>query len=107
MKKVTMVMALGLTVSVFSSPAYAAKVFCTTCHKGHENSVGPSLASVVGAYGSVDQVFQFLNSDAPLKPKVKAFANRAKVMEAQLKRYRALDDAGKAEARSWFEGQLK
>lgn len=107
MKKVIMVMALGLTVSVFSSYAYAGKVACTTCHKGHEDAVGPSLASVVSAYGSVDQVFQFLNSDAPLKPKVEGFAKKAKVMEAQLTRYRALDDAGKAEVRSWFEAQLK
>lgn len=107
MKKIIMVMALGLTLSAFSSSAFAAKVSCMTCHKGHEDSVGPSLASVVSAYGSVDQVFQFLNSDAPLQPKVESFAKKAKVMEGQLKRYRAMNDAGKADVRSWFEDQLK
>jgi len=108
MKKGIMVMALGLTVSMFSGAAYAAdKVACAACHKGHEDTVGPALATVVTAYGSVDKVFKFLNSDAPLTPKVKSFEKKAKVMEMQLKRYRAFDAATKAEIRSWFEAQLK
>jgi len=107
MKKVLMVMALGATLSAFSAPAFAAgKVMCATCHKGNADLVGPSLASVVTAYGSVDKVFDFLNSDAALNPKVKGFEKKAKVMDGQLKRYRALDDAAKKEVRSWFEAQL-
>lgn len=107
MKKVFMVMALGATLSVISAPAFAAgKVMCATCHKGNVDTVGPSLANIVSAYGSVDKVFGFLNSDAALSPKVKGFEKKASVMKGQLKRYRALDDAGKKEIRTWFEAQL-
>lgn len=107
MKKSLMVMALGLTVTVFSAPAFAAdKVMCATCHKGNADLVGPSLASIVKAYGSVDKVFAFLNSDAALNPKVKGFEKKAMVMNGQLKRYRALDAASKKEVRTWFEAQL-
>ncbi len=109
MKKAMMIMVLGLTAAAFSAPAYAApnKVSCAACHKGSEDSVGPALNKVVAAYGSVDKVFAFLDSDAPLTPKVKGFEKKVMVMKGQLKRYRAFDDATKAEARAWFEEQLK
>jgi len=107
MKKALMVIALGATLSVFSGPAFAAgKVMCASCHKVNADFVGPSLASVVSAYGSVDKVFEFLNSDAALNPKVKGFEKKAMVMKSQLKRYRALDDAAKKDIRTWFEAQL-
>jgi len=85
----------------------SAKAFCATCHAGHADKVGPSLASVVEAYGSVDAVFAFLNSDAALDPKVAAFASKKGVMKGQLKKYRKLNDAKKAEIRAWVESELK
>ena len=85
----------------------SAGVFCASCHSGHKDKVGPSLATAVEAYGSADAVFAFLNSDAELEPKVAAFASKAGIMKGQLKKYRQLDDAKKAEVREWFEAEIK
>jgi cytochrome c551/c552 len=84
-----------------------AKAFCAACHAGHKDKVGPSFASVVEAYGSVDAVFAFLDSDAPLDPKVAAFASKKNTMKGQLKKYRKLSDDKKAEVRAFFESELK
>ncbi|MDQ6982110.1 MAG: hypothetical protein Q9M08_03775, partial [Mariprofundus sp.] len=92
---------------MLGSTAVMAKPFCASCHAGHKNKVGPAFATVVEAYGSVDAVFEFLNSDAELEPKVEKFAKKAKLMKTQLKKYRKLSDAKKAEVRTWFEEQIK
>ncbi len=89
------------------STAAMAKPFCAACHAGHKDKVGPAFEKVVAAYGSVDAVFEFLNSDRPLEPKVTAFASKKSTMKAQLKKYRRLSDEKKAEVRKWFEEQIK
>jgi len=106
-KTMMMAAAAAFLVGGMATSAMAGGAFCKACHKGTKDAVGPSLTSVVAAYGSVDAVFAFLNSDADLNPKVEAFASKASTMKAQLKKYRGLDDAGKAEVRHWFEGELK
>jgi len=80
---------------------------CASCHSGHKDKVGPAFEKVVAAYGSVDNVFAFLNSDKALEPKVAAFASKKGLMKGQLKKYRKLNDAKKAEVRAWFEEQIK
>jgi len=84
-----------------------AKAFCAACHTGKADKVGPSFESIVAAYGSVDAVFAFMDSDADLEPKVAAFASKASTMKSQLKKYRGLSDEKKAEVRSFFEAELK
>jgi len=106
MKKIMIAATAVLILGGLSGTAMA-KPFCATCHAGHKNKVGPSFASVVEAYGSVDAVFAFLNSDAKLDPKVKKFASKKGIMKGQLKKYRKLNDAKKAEVRTWFEEQIK
>jgi len=106
MKKMMMIAAAVVMLGGLSATA-DAKPFCAACHDGHKDKVGPSFASVVEAYGSVDAVFAFLNSDADLEPKVAAFASKASTMKSQVKKYRKLNDAKKAEVREWFEAQLK
>jgi len=105
MKKTLMIVAAA--AFMLGSSAAMAKPFCASCHAGHKNKVGPSFASVVEAYGSVDAVFEFLNSDAELVSKVEKFAKKNKLMKTQLKKYRKLSDAKKAEVRTWFEEQIK
>ena len=105
MKKIIIAAAV-LAVAGLSTSAMA-KPFCASCHAGHKDKVGPAFATVVKAYGSVDKVFAFLNSDAELNPKVAAFASKAGMMKAQLKKYRKLSDAKKAEVRTWFEAEIK
>ncbi|MBF0282107.1 MAG: hypothetical protein HQM07_06025 [Zetaproteobacteria bacterium] len=108
MKKTLMIAAAAaLVAGSVSTAAYASKPFCASCHAGHKDKVGPSFSSVVEAYGSTDAVFAFLNSDADLEPKVAAFASKAGTMKGQLKKYRKLNDAKKAEVRAWFESEIK
>ncbi len=106
MKKMTITALAALAIAGFAATA-SAKPFCATCHAGHKDKVGPAFEKVVAAYGSVDAVFEFLNSDAPLEPKVKEFAKKAGTMKSQLKKYRRLSDEKKAEVRAWFEEQVK
>lgn len=105
MKKTLMIAAAA--AFMLGSSAAMAKPFCASCHAGHKNKVGPAFATVVEAYGSVDAVFEFLNSDAALEPKVEKFARKKGIMKSQLKKYRKLNDAKKAEVRTWFEEQVK
>jgi len=105
MKK-TLIVAAALMIGSFATTA-SAKPFCATCHAGHKDKVGPSFEKVVAAYGSVDAVFEFLNSDAALESKVADFAGKAATMKGQLKKYRKLNDEKKAEVRAWVEEQLK
>jgi cytochrome c551/c552 len=105
MKK-TLIVAAALMIGSFATTA-SAKPFCATCHAGHKDKVGPAFEKVVAAYGSVDAVFEFLNSDAALEPKVADFAGKAAIMKGQLKKYRKLNDEKKAEVRAWVEEQLK
>ncbi|MBF0282047.1 MAG: hypothetical protein HQM07_05720 [Zetaproteobacteria bacterium] len=109
MKKTLMIAAAAafMATGLAATEAAAGAPFCASCHAGHKDKVGPSLASVVEAYGSTDAVFAFLNSDAELEPKVAAFASKAGTMKGQLKKYRGLDDAKKAEVRAWFESEIK
>lgn len=107
MKKTMMIAAAAAFAVVGLSGAASAKPFCASCHAGHKDKVGPAFEKVVAAYGSVDDVFAFLNSDADLEPKVAAFASKKGLMKAQLKKYRKLNDAKKAEVRTWFEEQVK
>ncbi|MDQ6972664.1 MAG: hypothetical protein Q9M30_08445 [Mariprofundaceae bacterium] len=108
MKKVMMMAAAAvIMVGGIASPAMAGGPFCKSCHSGHKDKVGPAFVKVVEAYGSVDAVFAFLNSDADLEPKVTAFAKKYKTMKGQLKKYRKLNDAKKAAVRTWFEEQIK
>ncbi|OIO66585.1 MAG: hypothetical protein CO186_11500 [Zetaproteobacteria bacterium CG_4_9_14_3_um_filter_49_83] len=106
MKKTLLVAATAAMMMGFTASA-SAGVFCASCHAGHKDKVGPSFATVVEAYGSVDAVFEFLNSDADLEPKVAAFASKAGMMNSQLKKYRGLADDKKAEVRTWFEEQVQ
>lgn len=106
MKKMMIAAAAVLMLGGLSANA-EAKPFCAACHAGSADKVGPSLTSIVEAYGSLDATFAFLNSDADLEPKVAAFASKAATMKSQLKKYRGLDDAKKAEVRTWFEEQIK
>ncbi|MFQ5345124.1 MAG: c-type cytochrome [Mariprofundus sp.] len=105
MKKTLMIVAAA--AFMMGSSVAMAKPFCASCHAGHKNKVGPAFATVVEAYGSVDAVFEFLNSDAALEPKVEKFASKKGMMKGQLKKYRKLNDAKKAEVRAWFEEQIK
>jgi len=105
MKK-TLIVAAALMIGSFATTA-SAKPFCATCHAGHKDKVGPSFEKVVAAYGSTDAVFEFLNSDADLDPKVADFASKASTMKGQLKKYRKLNDEKKAEVRTWFEEEIK
>jgi len=105
MKKIMIALAV-LAVAGMSTSAMA-KPFCAACHSGHKDKVGPAFATVVKAYGSVDKVFAFLNSDADLKPKVAAFASKSGMMKSQLKKYRGLSADKKAEVRAWFEAEIK
>jgi len=108
MKKMMMIAAAAAFVLVGGMATTAeAKPFCAACHDGHKDKVGPSFTTVVAAYGSVDAVFAFLNSDADLEPKVAAFASKASTMKSQVKKYRKLNDEKKAEVRAWFEEQIK
>jgi len=106
MKKMIIAAAAAFMVGAFATAASAGP-FCASCHAGHKDKVGPAFATVVEAYGSVDAVFAFLNSDADLTPKVEAFAAKSGVMKSQLKKYRGLSDEKKAEVRTWFEAELK
>jgi len=105
MKK-TLIVAAALMIGSFATTANAG-VFCKSCHAGHKDKVGPSFEKVVAAYGSVDAVFEFLNSDADLDPKVADFAKKKATMKGQLKKYRKLNDEKKAAVRTWFEEQIK
>ncbi len=106
MKKMMIAAVAAMALGAFATTA-SAKPFCATCHAGHKDKVGPSFEKVVAAYGSVDAVFEFLNSDAPLEPKVAEFASKKNTMKGQLKKYRKLNDEKKAEVRAWFEEQIK
>ena len=106
-KTLMMAAAAAFLVGGMATSAMAGGAFCKTCHKGTKDAVGPSLTSVVAAYGSVDAVFAFLDSDADLDPKVAAFAGKKNVMKGQLKKYRKLSAEKKADVRHWFEGELK
>jgi len=97
---------LVTAITMLSTGIAHAKPFCASCHSGHKDKVGPAFTDVVGAYGSVDEVFKFLNSDDDLLPKVEAFAKKSKLMKIQLKKYRKLSDNKKAEVRTWFEEQV-
>ncbi|RMG90462.1 MAG: hypothetical protein D6703_07780 [Zetaproteobacteria bacterium] len=105
MKKALM-LAAAAAMMIGATSANAAP-FCASCHSGHKDKVGPAFEKVVAAYGSVDAVFEFLNSDKPLEPKVTAFASKKGIMKGQLKKYRKLSDDKKAEVRAWFEEQIK
>jgi cytochrome c551/c552 len=107
MKKTMMIAAAAAFAFGGMAATASAKPFCASCHAGHKDKVGPAFEKVVAAYGSVDDLFAFLNSDAELEPKVAAFASKKGLMAAQLKKYRKLDDAKKAEVRSWIESELK
>lgn len=106
MKKMMIVAAAVLAMAGMSTSA-SAKAFCASCHAGHKDKVGPAFSKVVEAYGSVDAVFAFLDSDADLEPKVAAFAGKKNIMKGQLKKYRKLNAEKKAEVRSFFEDELK
>ncbi len=106
MKKM-MIAAAATAVLLGGAMTANAGVFCKSCHSGHKDKVGPAFEKIVAAYGSVDAVFEFLNSDAPLEPKVAEFASKKNTMKGQLKKYRKLNDEKKAEVRAWFEEQLK
>jgi len=106
MKKMMMIAAAAALAMGFSTSA-SAGAFCASCHAGHKDKVGPAFEKVVAAYGSVDKVFAFLNSDAELEPKVTEFASKSATMKGQLKKYRKQSDEKKAEIRAWFEEQLK
>jgi cytochrome c551/c552 len=106
MRKTIIAAVAALMVGGFATSA-SAGVFCASCHSGHKDKVGPAFEKVVAAYGSVDAVFEFLNSDAPLDPKVTAFAKKKGIMKGQLKKYRKLSDAKKAAVREWFEKQVQ
>jgi len=106
MKKLMMIAAAAALAMGFSTSA-SAGAFCASCHAGHKDKVGPAFEKVVAAYGSVDKVFEFLNSDAELDPKVSEFASKSGIMKGQLKKYRKLDDKKRADVRAWFEAQLK
>jgi len=101
------VMAAAAAAFMLAGTSAMAKPFCASCHSGHKDKVGPAFEKVVAAYGSVDAVFEFLNSDAALEPKVTAFASKKGIMKSQLKKYRKLNDKKKAEVRAWFEEQVK
>jgi len=107
MKKMLLVAVAAAFMAGGLATTASAKPFCASCHAGHKNKVGPAFATVVEAYGSVDAVFEFLNSDAPLEPKVTKFAKKYKIMKSQLKKYRKLNDGKKAKVRAWFEEQIK
>ena len=104
----TMIIAAAAMVMVggFAGTA-SAKAFCAACHAGKADKVGPSFEKIVAAYGSVDKVFAFLNSDADLKAKVAGFESKASTMASQVKKYRGLSDEKKAEVRAFFEAELK
>ncbi|MDQ6954082.1 MAG: hypothetical protein Q9M20_01390 [Mariprofundaceae bacterium] len=106
MKK-SLVLAATAVIMMGAATSVMAKPFCASCHSGHKDKMGPSFVHVVEAYGSVDAVFEFLDSDAALDPKVTAFAKKSKIMKGQLKKYRKLNDAKKADVRAWFEEQIK
>ncbi|OIO69074.1 MAG: hypothetical protein COW19_04465 [Zetaproteobacteria bacterium CG12_big_fil_rev_8_21_14_0_65_55_1124] len=107
MKKMLMIAAVAaFMVGGIATPA-SAKAFCAACHAGHKDKVGPAFATVVKAYGSVDAVFAFLDSDAELEPKVAAFASKKSTMASQVKKYRKLSAEKKAEVREFFEAELK
>jgi len=106
-KTLMMAAAAAFLVGGMATSAMAGGAFCKTCHKGTKDAVGPSLTSVVAAYGSVDAVFAFLDSDADLDPKVAAFASKKGIMKGQLKKYRKLNAEKKAVVRHWFEEQIK
>ncbi|MDQ6997034.1 MAG: hypothetical protein Q9M82_06185 [Mariprofundus sp.] len=84
-----------------------AGVLCAQCHKGHKKKIGPAFTRVVEAYGSVDAVFEFLNSDRPLVPKVTEMAKKKNIMKGMLKKYRKMNDKKKADVRAWFEASIK
>jgi len=107
MKKTLMIAAAAVIAAGSLAAPAMAKPFCASCHDGHKDKVGPAFEKVVAAYGSTDAVFAFLNSDADLDPKVAEFASKKGLMAAQLKKYRKLNDAKKAEVRTWFEEQVK
>jgi len=107
MKKMMMIAAAAAFVMGGLTATAEAKPFCAACHSGHKDKVGPAFEKAVAAYGSVDKVFAFLNSDAELEPKVTEFAGKKNIMKGQLKKYRKLDAAKKAEVRAWFEGEVK
>jgi len=107
MKKMMMIAAAAAFLMGGLATQASAGVFCAACHAGHKAKVGPAFEDVVKAYGSVDNVFAFLNSDAELEPKVAAFASKASTMKGQLKKYRKLNDEKKAAVRAWFEAELK
>jgi len=106
-KTLMMAAAAAFLVGGMATSAMAGGAFCKSCHKGAKDAVGPSLTSIVAAYGSVDAVFAFLDSDAALDPKVEKFASKKNVMKGQLKKYRKLSAEKKADVRHWFDDQLK
>ncbi|HKI61431.1 MAG TPA: c-type cytochrome [Mariprofundaceae bacterium] len=107
MKKMLIVAAaLACMAGGFVTSA-SAGVMCAACHDGHKDKVGPALATAVKAYGSVDELFAFLNSGKDLEPKVAAFAGKKAIMASQLKKYRAMSDEKKAEVRAWVEAAVK
>lgn len=106
MKKLIIAAAAAFMVGGFATSA-SAGVMCAACHSGHKDKVGPALTTVVEAYGSLDAVFEFLNSDAELEPKVAAFAGKKGMMASQLKKYRGLSDEKKAEVRAWVEAEVQ
>ncbi len=78
-----------------------AQPMCANCHG---TGVGPAIADVVKAYGSVDAVLEFLNSDAQIKTaKIAEFAGRESMMNPNLAVFRGYDDAKKKEVRDWLE----
>jgi len=106
MKKGILAVAAAMIIGGFATSA-SAGVSCAACHAGSKNKMGPSLQSITAAYGSVDEVFAFMNSDAELTPKVEAFAKKARLMKSQLKKYRGMNDEKKAEIRAWYEAESK
>jgi len=105
-KTLMMAAAAAFLVGGMATSAMAGPNFCKSCHKGAKDAVGPSLTSVVAAYGSVDAVFAFLDSDADLEPKVEKFASKKGIMKGQLKKYRKQNAEKRAATRAWFEAQL-
>jgi len=106
-KTLMMTVAAAFLVGGMATSAMAGGAFCKSCHAGHKDKVGPSLEKIVAAYGSVDAVFAFLDSDAARDPKVAEFASKKGIMKGQLKKYRKKSPEKQAKIREWFEDQLK
>jgi len=97
----------GLVVA--PATADAKKPFCASCHKADKDKMCPAIKNIVKAYGSVDAVFAFLDSDKGLKDASAKFsassekyAKKRGTMKGNLKKYRGKSAEDKAAIKAWF-----